>query len=267
MYGWLSGRSPLPPPAARPPDEFRGSPWGVEPTTEWNCPAYWDGYYRELLAGPDSPRRGRVVHREVGLLIRMLGQAHELPRSAPMTLLDGGCGVALIAHVLAYWGFRVTAVDSCPRAVEVASGYRPTEADLAGCVPIWDPCPDMPGAFELVDDAARSLGRLRDFRAPGGSVEYLAGDWFEADLRPGSFGAVHCRNSLRRSTRPYWRRSLVRFHELLSPGGVLLLEHVNAVGIQAEVEDLLAECGFTPLAAGTAREPTARYVSAAWPTG
>jgi hypothetical protein len=78
---------------------------------------------------------------------------------------------------------------------------------------------------------------------------------------------VHCRNSLRCSTKPYWRRSLRRFHELLSPGGVLLLENVNAIGIQDEVEGLLAECGFVPLAAGAAREPTPKYVLAVWPTG
>jgi chemotaxis methyl-accepting protein methylase len=98
-------------------------------------------------------------------------------------------------------------------------------------------------------------------------VSYLAGDWLAADLPAGSFGVVHCRNSLRCSTRPYWRRSLRRFHELLSPGGVLLLENVNAIGIQDEVEELLAECGFVPLPTAAARAGVARYVVGLWPTG
>jgi hypothetical protein len=72
---------------------------------------------------------------------------------------------------------------------------------------------------------------------------------------------------LRCSTRPHWRRSLRRFHELLSPGGVLLLETVNAIGIQDEVEELLAECEFVPLTEAAIREPAARYVIAVWPTG
>jgi SAM-dependent methyltransferase len=248
-------------------DAFQGSPWGAEPTDDWNRPAYWHDYYRRLLAGTGSWRREQVVHRKVELLIRMLCRAGELPRSSPQTLLDAGCGIALIPRVLAFWGFQVTAIDCCPRAIEVASGQRPTEEELAQCVPIWEPCEDMPGAHELVDDPARSLQRLRDFQAPGGSVSHIAGDWFVADLSPGAFGVAHCRNSLRCSTKPYWRRSLQRFHELLAPGGVLLLENVNAIGVQDEVEELVAECGFMPLAAGAVREPRSRYVIAMWPTG
>jgi hypothetical protein len=82
----------------------------------------------------------------------------------------------------------------------------------------------------------------------------------------GAFGVVHCRNGLRRSIKPYWRCSLRRFHELLSPGGVLLLENVNAFGIQDEVEDLLVECGFVALAAGVIREPASKYVVCTWPS-
>ena len=248
-------------------DAFQGSPWNAEPTEEWNQPPYWANFYRELLAERDPWRCARVVHREVDLLIQMLTEAGELPRSSPQTCLDAGCGIALIPHLLTFWGFQVTAVDSCPAAIKVASQYRPGEEDLARCIPIWDPSRGMPGVRELVEDPARSRQRLRSFQAPGGSVSYLAGDWFAGNLRPEAFGLVHCRNSLRSSTKPYWRDSLCRFHELLSPGGVLLLENVNAIGIQDEVEELLSECRFVPLAAGGSREPSARYVIGMWPTG
>jgi SAM-dependent methyltransferase len=248
-------------------DAFQGSPWNAEPTDDWNRPALWHDYYRELLAEPDPWHRELVIHREVDLLIQMLTAAGELPRSSPQTLLDAGCGIALIPHVLAYWGFQVTAVDSCPGAIEVVSQQRLSETELARCVPIWDPCTDMPRARIHVEDPARSLQRLRDFKAPGGSVSYIVGDWLTADLGPGVFGVVHCRNNLRCSTKPYWRRSLRRFHELLSPGGVLLLENVNAIGILDEVEELLTESGFVPLVAGASREPSIKYVVAMWPTG
>src|SRR5262249_29887109 len=163
--------------------DFRGSPWNVQPTEEWNRPAYWAAFYRDLLAEGDPWERGQAVHRHVDLLIRMLTQAGELPRSSPQTLLDAGCGIALIPHVLSLGGFEVQAADSSPAAIEVASAQRPGEEELARCVPIWHPCADMPGVRQLVEDPARSLQRLRSFRARGGSVAFLAADWFAPDLR------------------------------------------------------------------------------------
>jgi SAM-dependent methyltransferase len=249
-------------------DVFQGSPWNVEPIEEWNRPVYWDNHYKHLRGEADSWRRDQAVYREVEPLILMLRAAGELPpRQNPPTFLDAGCGIALIPHVLAFWGFQVTAIDLCPQAVELASLHRPAEEELARCVPIWEPSKDFPGASILVEDADRSLQRLRSYQAPGGSVTYLAGDWCSVDLPPGAFDLVYCRNSLRCSTKSYWRRSLCRFHELLSPGGILLLETVNAIGIQEEVGQLLTQCGFTRLGRGACREASGRFVIDMWPTG
>jgi SAM-dependent methyltransferase len=269
VFRWLRKKTDAAQSAAmtRLPGEFQGSPWNAEPTADWNRPSHWLDYYHGLLAEKDAWRRESVTYRGVDLLIRMLNDTGELPRSSPQTLLDAGCGIALIPHLLAQWGFQVSAIDSCPMAVEVASRHRPNEEDLARCIPIWDPCQDHPGARELVADPARSLQRLRQFQAPGGSVTYSVGDWFTADLPSGGFGVVYCRNSLRCSTKSYWQQSLQRFRELLSPGGVLLLETVNAVGIQDEVDGLLAECGFVPLSAGTSRGASCKYIRGVWPTG
>jgi hypothetical protein len=248
------------------PEVFKGAPY-ASPTEEWNLPAYWQNYYDGLLSESGPLRRWLTIHSDVDLLIRMLTEAGELPRSSSETLLDAGCGIALIPHVLAFWGFRVTAIDSCARAISVASKRRPTDEELARCVSVWEPWTEIPGARIRIDDPAGSLHRLRELRAPGGSVSYITGDWLVTDLSPGTFGVVHCRNSLRRSTKPYWRRTLRRFHELLSPTGVLVLENLNAIDIQDELEELLVECGFVPLAAGAVRNPTAKYVVAVWPTG
>jgi hypothetical protein len=126
--------------------------------------------------------------------------------------------------------------------------------------------PDSPGVFELVEDPERSLDLLRQFRAPGGSLRYLAGDWDDG-LDPGSFDRIYCRNSLRCSTKRYWRRSLRRFHELLAPGGVLLMETVNAIGIQGEAEALADECGLKAISEEVVRDRVGRFVTWVWPTG
>lgn len=82
-----------------------------------------------------------------------------------------------------------------------------------------------------------------------------------------AFGAVHSRNGLRLFTKPYWRQSLRRFRELLAPGGLPVMENVNAIGIHNEVDELLAECDLVPLPEGAGREPNRRYVLGLWPTG
>jgi hypothetical protein len=54
--------------------------------------------------------------------------------------------------------FQVTAIDSCPESIEVASQNQPSEEELALCVPIWDPCVEMAHCLELVEDPADSRG-------------------------------------------------------------------------------------------------------------
>jgi SAM-dependent methyltransferase len=248
-------------------DAFQHAPYNAKPSEDWNRPEHWRDYYSDLLAEADPDRRQRIAHHDVNQLVWMLSQAGELPRTSPQTILDAGCGIALTPRVLEFWGFQVTAIDLCPKAIEIASQYEPTEEDLAGCVRILDPCEGRRNVFELVDDPARSLQGLRDLKGLGGSASYLVGDWFSAQLSPAAFGLIYCRNSLRCSTKGYWRRSLSRFRELLAPRGVLLLEHVNAFAVRAEVMELLAECGFMPLSAGAVPEPLSKYVLSVWPTG
>jgi len=229
-----------------PHDTFEGSPWGAEPTEDWNDPAYWANQYRELLAEADPWERDQTIDGDVSLLVWMLTEAGELPLSSPQTLLDAGCGIALIPHLLTFWGFQVTAIDLCPQAVEIGAHHQPTEEELLTYPIYWTPRPP-PG------------------QPPGGPVAYRVGDWLTADLP--SFGVICCRNSLRCSTKAHWRRSLLRFHDLLVPGGLLILETHNALDIQEEVEVLLDECGFTRLIAGAERDPCVRYRIDCWPTG
>ena len=230
-----------------PRDTFEGSPWGAEPTEDWSDPAYWATQYRELLAEADPWERDQTIYGDVSLLVWMLTAAEELPRSSPQTLLDAGCGIALIPHLLAFWGFQVTAIDLCPQAIEIGSHHQPTEEELCA-YPIYYQIPRPPPG-----------------QPPGGPVAYRIGDWLTADLP--SFGVICCRNSLRCATKAHWRRSLLRFYDLLVPGGVLLLETHNALGIREEAEVLFDECGFAPWVGEARRDSSAKYWIALWPTG
>jgi SAM-dependent methyltransferase len=263
-------------------EQFAGKPWGADPSPRWNQASYWDDSYRNLLANPhELHRRAWVVYREMFWLVRLLPALGEIPRgpsSPQQTLLDAGCGVSLIPHVLAYWGFQVTAVDLSAQAVEWARRQEPDEVELARCIPAWEVSASGMSAT-MLEDPEQSLAMLREYRSYRGSLRFLHCDWKDDSLPAGGFGLIYCRNSLRCATKPYWRQSLQRFHDLLAPGGILLLETLNAIDIREEVEEMIREQSFTFMANSNpgfqrvAREqPAARAsdrkdVLADWSTG
>lgn len=255
-------------------DEFEGRPWNAEPTDEWNRVPYWADYYRELMNESDDSRRDLVLHRETSALRQALRALGWLPFSGqPPRVLDAGCGIALIPRLFAYWGYQVTAVDLCPGAIAIAKTYQADEVELAKCIDLWRT--ETGRSYSRVIDPKLSLRELREACRPGGSVRYLVADWHDAQFRPGSFDFIHCRNSLRLSPKRYWRQTLLRFHELLAPSGVLFLENVNAIDIQGEVEALAREAGFwvsawgwAPTWGGPPRDPSGgKTFLGFWPTG
>lgn len=247
-------------------DVFIGTPFCGKPSEKWNQAQGWEDAYAKIAIEKDRGDHVMEIFREADLLVPALEKIGELPRSTPKTILDAGCGVALIPHILALWGFKVTAIDFSEKAIEIASQLQPSEEDLAKCVPFWE-IDRKDGYTRLVTDKSRLLRRLRTFKAQGGSVSFAACDWLSDNLRPGSYELIYCRNGLHFSTKPYWRRSLKRFHQLLAPGGCLLLENINAIGILPEVRTLLDECDFVPLKKGAVREPSRKFVFSMWPTG
>lgn len=100
---------------------------------------------------------------------------------------------------------------------------------------------------------------------PGGEVDFLLSDWHDTVRLNGKFDIIYCRNSLRQSTKQYWRESLNRFQALLVAGGVLVLETSNAIGIQSEVIELLDDVGFHEF--DDTIQPDKIYAIASWPTG
>jgi len=250
-------------------ETFAGSPWSGEPSVDWNQPAWWNRYYQELITDSATEIRTElVVYRDCHRLTDFFASSNVLPLSPDISaprVLDAGCGLSVVPNVLAYWGFHVTAIDSCENAVTVIRNRNPTELELAKCIKIWEPCQGMEDTFELVDEPTRSLKTLKKYKSAGGTLNYLQADWHDKPLVNGEFDFIYCANSLRRSTKPYWRETLSRFFDLLSPDGTLILETVNAIGIQSEVRGILRDVGYCPLTDNPM--PNNKYVLEFWPTG
>ena len=250
-------------------ETFSGSPWNGEPSADFNQPTWWNRYYQELTTGRAAEiRTERVVYRDCRRLINFFASNNVLPMSPSIPaprVLDAGCGLSVIPNLLVYWGFHVTAIDSCESAITVSRNRKPTELELAKCIKIWEPRQGMKNTFTLIDDPARSLERLKKYKSEGGTLNYLQADWHDKPLVRGEFEFIYCANSLRRSTKSYWRETLLRFFDLLSPDGTLILETVNAIGIQSEVQEILCDVGYSPLTDAPA--PNSKHVLEFWPTG
>jgi len=117
-----------------------------------------------------------------------------------------------------------------------------------------------------VHDPAGSLAELDGLFATGGELAFQVADWNELPAHGDRFSMIVCRNGLRLSTKPYWRRSLRSFFRLLDPGGLLVIQTINAIGIRGEVDAMLQQEGFCNLTHDR-REPDKRYVAGLWPTG
>ena len=258
LHRWRSGEADEP--------DFARTDW-TPLVKAWNERSFWNRHYAEHLRSNDPAWRHRRIHRPIDRLVEMLQAAGELPCQAPRRILDAGCGMTSLPHMLRLWGFDVTALDISTKAIAIARQLSPSEDDLAACLPIWEPHPTREHCRICIDDPVRSRERFRALLRPGGSLVHQVGDWLRADLPTGSFHLIHCAGGLRCSRKSYWRTTLRRFRDLLAPGGLLLLESVNAIGIMEEAEGLIADCGLVPWRPGEVRDAGKAYIRTMWPTG
>ena len=96
-------------------------------------------------------------------------------------------------------------------------------------------------------------------------------------LAPECADLVICCNVLRVPEKAVWRNALASTMRWLKPGGVLVIEHQNAIALADEVHQLLREAGFELLSDSSPfpnpddplpeRNPTLKYVIDLWPTG
>ena len=106
--------------------------------------------------------------------------AHPVPRPG-RTAVTVGCGVGDDAEALAEQGYRVTAFDIAPSAIELCRRRYPESVVEYVVADLFDLPPAWTGAFDLVfecntiqimpgDHRRRTLRAIADLAAPGGSV-------------------------------------------------------------------------------------------------
>ena len=109
--------------------------------------------------------------------------------------------------------YLVPLLEPGMRLLDVGCGPGTLTADLARIV--------APGEVVGVDVSAEVVEEARSFAADAGvkSVSFLAGDFREAGLEPGSFDVVHAHQVLQHVTDPIG--SLAAMKSLAKPGGIV----------------------------------------------
>jgi SAM-dependent methyltransferase len=177
-----------------------------------------------------SDNQGRVRR------VLELARAHLAPDRQPWSVLDVGSGLCVFLHGMKAAGWRCTAVDPDPRAVQHAREVVGVEAICGDWMNVAPPdgqrfdLVTFNKVLEHVKDPAAMLRRAADFLAPGGAV-YLELPDGEAAAPPGGEG--------------YGREEFfIEHHHIFSMGSVSLLAE-NA--------------GFTACTVERLREPSTKY--------
>lgn len=138
------------------------------------------------------------------------------------TLLDVGCGVSMEPGAFAWAGFAVTGLELSPVAVEHGSARPFTEQH----------------AHRFFGEQAQAL------RRSGGRVDYVVGDFLDADVCPGSYDVVLTRRTVQHYRGEPLSTALAALVRRLSPSGVLVIHFHNAYDVLYDAEALLKEAGF-----------------------
>ena len=124
--------------------------------------------------------------------------------NALRSVLCAGAGLAGEPHALAYAGCTVTVLDLSPLAVQVASTRK-----------------SPPDAMERYFE--------RPCQAPGGSVTYQVGDFFDPQAAPGPFDVVIERRTLQLWSGQEFQKAIDAITARLAPRGIFV-SHVHLGG-------------------------------------
>ena len=229
------------------------------PINEWNLSSIWDLFYQELMSG-DAPIGFDEVHESFPGALTWLFLTEEFPPHLPKTFLDVGCGISLNPHLMAFIGFEVTAVDFSYQAISYACKLKPNDDELINYLYSIYPLNYKDGKSYSRHKRNSYLKQLRKSQTKRGSVTYIQGDWLYVHLPKEAFNIIFCDKGLRRATKNYWLRSLIKFRQLLSPGGILIIDNGTWYGIPHDVRECFSQFGYTFLESGTIRIQSKKYI-------
>lgn len=256
-------------------------PWNKDGSEEWASPEPWDQLYTNTLRFTEGSAYESRVNGGVKGLCLDLGRFEHWGIE---TVLEAGCGLGLAPHLLAHWGYKVTATDISPVAIQFLKSRIVSESELAKTMVMLVPFePDHPGyglgGHYYVMDHDTKLAFLRARQRPGGSLQFLKLDWRSPELPKAHFDLIHSRNGLRCATEDFFRETIASFEALLAPGGLLFLENTNAWDIKfGKAQALIDEFSFEQIEhfMGATkdirpiefeRDRTKKYILQRWPTG
>jgi len=172
--------------------------------------------------------------RRLALLMDLVGL--QSSPSAPLSLLDAGCGKGWFSRELARFGHQVDSIDGSPAAIEHArrlgGGPRYHQSSLSGWRSPWlyDVVLSVDVMFHILDNAEweRSVGNLASLVRLGGRL--IVADWeADEDKALGNYQMLRGRPRYRRllegtgmrsdGWHPYaFRRSVIGFHAFTRTG-------------------------------------------------
>jgi 2-polyprenyl-3-methyl-5-hydroxy-6-metoxy-1,4-benzoquinol methylase len=129
-----------------------------------------------------------------------------LERMIPVTpghVLDVGCGTGMFSHYLATKGWNVTAIDASPEMIEEARNYelRVTNYELRG------------------------------------EIDFQNCEIETFELAPNSFEVILCLSNLEYIEDD--EAAIEKFHQLLKPGGLLIISVPNKAGMLRKIEGVV----------------------------
>lgn len=168
---------------------------------------YWSKYWQSRISGNNAD--GKFFYFEITddivPVLRKLGLRK---------ILCVGNGVSLEPLALAYAGFDVDVIDISQEAIDFISNYKLSESDIKRFY-------------------------TQDQQQPGGTINYIVGDFTDRSICPGPYDVIITRRTLQYFTRSNFLGVLDLLIEKLTDEGIFVNHTHNAYDVGFAIEEYL----------------------------